>query len=205
MSTSFVFTVLFLLLGPIKLLAGFGAVTQGRDESFTRAVALRASAIGLVVVAFVALLGEELLARYQISLAALGLAGGLVLLLSALRTMFPSAAAAPIPADGVSALHFAASPVVTPIMIPPAGVAAILIFMMMASRYPWLPGSVAISLAIIMVLDLLVMYFNRQILRVAGVTLVLQVLGAVLVFMQAALAIDTMLSALVTLGVLPAS
>ena len=85
--------------------------------------------------------------------------------------------------------------------MPPAGVGAILIFMMLAPEYPGIARSVAVALAIVMVLDFLVMFFNRKILKVPGLMLVLRVLGAVLIFMQAALAADTMLDALRHMGV----
>ena len=51
-----------------------------------------------------------------------------------------------------------------------------------------------------MVLDFLVMYFIDRVMKTPGLTIVLTVLGSVLVFVQAALAINMMLVALTSLG-----
>jgi multiple antibiotic resistance protein len=87
-------------------------------------------------------------------------------------------------------------------IVPPAGVAAILIFLLFTPNHPEMPQVIAICLAIMMVLDFLVMYFIDQVMKTPGLTIVLTVLGSVLVFVQAALAINMMLVALKSLGVI---
>ncbi len=84
--------------------------------------------------------------------------------------------------------------------MPPAGIAAILIFMMLSPVCPGLALAVGIGLAIMMVLDFLVMYFIDQVLRIPGLMLVLTVLGTVLLFVQVCLAIQMVLNALQHLG-----
>jgi len=197
---SFVFTIFFMLLGPVKLIPAFAGVVREKDDAFRRAVAIRAALVATGVVVFVALAGGTVVSKYHISLDGLRLAGGLVLLVAALNTIFPKAQ--PPSAQGANAtpLQLAVSPLATPIIVPPAGVAAILIFTMLAAEYPGMKQAVAISLAVIMVLDLLVMVFNRTILKVPGLMLVLQILGAVLIFMQVALAVETILVGLRHLG-----
>ena len=86
--------------------------------------------------------------------------------------------------------------------MPPAGVAAILIGMMLAPEFPGMMQAVAICLAIMMVLDFLVMYFIDQVMKTPGLMIVLTVLGSVLVFVQVGLAIDIILVALKSLGVI---
>ena len=53
-----------------------------------------------------------------------------------------------------------------------------------------------------MVLDFLVMYFIDWVMKTPGLTIVLHVLGSVLVFIQASLAIQMILVALKNLGVI---
>ena len=53
----------------------------------------------------------------------------------------------------------------------------------------------------LMVLDFLVMFFIDQIVRLPGVLLVLNVFGAILVFIQVALALEILLIAFRNLGV----
>jgi multiple antibiotic resistance protein len=102
--------------------------------------------------------------------------------------------------------QLAVSPLTVPIIIPPAGIAAILIFVTLASEspvtYPGLYRAVAIALTVILLLDFLVMFFNSSITRVPGLVLVLQAAGAVLVFIQVALAVEIILAGFYHLGAL---
>jgi multiple antibiotic resistance protein len=199
---SFVFTIFFMLLGPVKLIPSFGGLTRGADGRFKRSVAIRGVVIASALCVFVALAGGTLLGKYRISIDALRIAGGLVLLISALQIIFPKAHS-PSPSSGTpTAIQLAASPVAIPMIVPPAGVAAILIFLLFTPNHPEMPQVIAICLAIMMVLDFLVMYFIDQVMKTPGLTIVLTVLGSVLVFVQAALAINMMLVALKSLGVI---
>ena len=198
---SFVFTIFFMLLGPIKLIPAFGGLTRDADGPFKRSVAIWGTVIASVLCVFVALAGGALLAKYRISLNAVRIAGGLVLLIAALQATFRKAQA-PDPGPGTpSAIQLAASPLAVPNIVPPAGVAAILIMMSLAPQYPGLAQAVAICLAIVMVLDFLVMYFIDRAMKTPGLPIVLTVLGSVLVFVQVCLAIQMMLVALQDLGV----
>lgn len=195
MNFAFILTIFFMLLGPVKIIPAFAKLTHDKDDKFKRALAIRAALIATAVVAFVALAGGSLLVKYHISIDGLRIAGGLVLLVAALNTIFPKAQPQLASADNAPPLQLAVSPLATPVIVPPAGVAAILIFMMLAPQNPGTPQAVAIALAIVMGLDFLVMYFNRAIVK-PPVMLVLQLLGAVLIFMQVAIAIETILIAL---------
>lgn len=203
-SYPFIFTILFMLLGPLKTIGPFAKVTQDVDVRFQRAVAIRATLIAAILMAFVVYPGGNLLNKYHISSEALNISGGLVLLVAALRTIFNEATAHPKISAETPPLKAAASPVATPIVVTTAGVAAILIFTLSAPRYPGMMQVVIVSLAIILVLNFLAMYFNRAIVSIGPLMLVLQLLGAVLVFIQVALAVDTMLSGFRGLGLLQA-
>ena len=62
--------------------------------------------------------------------------------------------------------------------------------------------AIAICLAIMMVLDLLVMYFIDEVMKTPGLMIVLTVLGSALVFVQVCLSMETILKALKSLGVI---
>jgi multiple antibiotic resistance protein len=191
-----------MLLGPIKLIPAFAGLTRGADGRFKRSVAIRGVVIASALCAFVALAGGNLLVKYRISIDALRISGGLVLLISALQVIFQKAQP-PGPGPGTpTATQLAASPVAVPGIVPPAGVAAILIFMMLAPQYPGMAQAVAVCLAIMMALDFLVMYFIDLVMKTPGLTIVLTVLGSVLVFVQLCLAMEIMLNALKSLGVI---
>ncbi len=200
----FVFTILFVLLGPLKLIPTFAVMTRGAEEGFRRALAIRGTLIAAAVMAGVALLGRGLLVRYGISLDAVRIAGGIVLLLAALGAIF---APPPQPGAGPPAAplaQLAVSPLAIPTIVPPAGIAAILIFVSLPSESPAIYSdiyqTVATALAVIVVLDFLVMFFNSAITHVPGLILVLQAAGAVLVFIQVALAVDIILAGFHHLG-----
>jgi multiple antibiotic resistance protein len=199
---AFVFTVTFLLLGPAKVIPAFFALTKDADLGLKRAVAVRGTLIACGILVFTALTGAGLSARYRISVEALLIGFGIILLIAALDAMFLQPRPAR-PAPGAStAMQLAVSPVATPIIVPPAGVAAVLIFVLLAPQFPNGVRDVVICAAIMMVLDFLVMYYIDKVVSVQGLGLVLQVLGSVLVVMQVGLAVQMMLNALRRLGVI---
>lgn len=189
---SFVFTIFFMLLGPVKLIHSFSGLTQGADLRFKRAVAVRGVLIASALCAFVLLAGMSLLGKYRIQLDAVRIAGGVVLLISALRTIFIKSTP-PTPVAGATPIQLAVSPVAVPIIVPQAGVAAILIFLMQAPSNPGIVPLIVLSVSIMMVLDFLVMYFSDTVVKTPGLAIVLSVLGAVLVFIQACLATQMIL------------
>ena len=202
---SFMFTVFFMLLGPIKLIPSFSRVTRDADSQFKRSVAIWAALIASALCAFVALAGETLLGKYHISIDALQISGGLVLLVAALQVIFQRVQPPSLSSGKPTSIKLAASPVAVPSIVPPAGVAAILMFMMPSPQYPGAPQAVAICLATMMVLDFLVMYFIDLVMKTPGLMVVLTVLGSVLVFVQAGLAIQILLVAFRSLGIIPNS
>jgi multiple antibiotic resistance protein len=199
---SFIFTIFFMLLGPVKLISSFAGLTRGADVRFKRNAAIWGVVIASVLCAFVVLAGEALLGKYRISLDAVRISGGLVLLIASLEVIFSKGHSSSPVSGTPSAIQFAASPVAVPSIVPPAGVAAILICMMLATEYPGMIQAVTICLAIMMVLDFLVMYFIDWIIKIPGLTIVLTVLGAVLVFVQVCLAVEIILNAFKNLGVI---
>jgi multiple antibiotic resistance protein len=68
-----------------------------------------------------------------------------------------------------------------------------LIFMILAGQDPGMKLAVGICLAAIMVLDFLVMFFIDRVMKTPGLMIVLTVLGSVLIFVQASLAINMIL------------
>jgi multiple antibiotic resistance protein len=199
---SFIFTIFFMLLGPVKLIPLFAGLTRNADARFKRDVAIRAAVIASVLCLFVALAGGTLVSKYRISIDALRIAGGLVLLIAGLQTIFQKAPPSS-PRPGMpTALELAVSPLAAPGIVPPAGVAAILICMMLAPEFPGMGLAIAICLATMMLLDFLVMHLIDQVMKTPGLMIVLAMLGSVLVFVQVSLAIEFILNALKGLGVI---
>lgn len=198
----FIFTIFFLTLGPIKIIPAFAKLTQAMELKFKRELAIKGIAIATAICLYVFLLGRNLVEKYHLSLEAIQIAGGLVLLISALNTIFPTAKLTKAPESQPNALKLAITPVVTPMIVPPVGVAAILIFVVLAPRYPGMDIVIAYALALMLVLDFLVMFFIDEIMKIPGLLLLLNVFGNVLVFSQVALAIQVILVAFKSLGVI---
>lgn len=189
-----------MLLGPLNVIPAFATATREKDEAFKRATAIQAVAIAAVVLALLCVAGTSLLAEYEISIDGVYLAVALVLLLSALNTIFGNRPHAHI-SGKATPLQTALSPLVTPVIIPAAGVGALLAFVMLSPQYPEGMHAIVIALTIIVILDFLVMYFNSAVIGIPGLMMLLQLLGDVLIFVQVALAMETMIAALRNLGI----
>ncbi|MCJ7499248.1 MarC family protein [bacterium] len=202
---AFVITIFFMLLGPFKLIPTFAGLTRGMDLKLKRDAAVLGTLLASALCAIVALTGVMILEKYRISLDAVRIAGGLVLLIAGLQGIFQKAQApGPSPGTTPTAIQLALSPVAVPFIVSPAGIGAILIFMMIAPLYQGMVLTVVVCLTIMMVLNFLVMYFIDQVMKTPGIMIILTVLGSILVFVQVSLAIQMILNALQSLGVFKA-
>ena len=84
-SYSKIFTFFVVMLGPIKLLGPFVKITKGMDDATSRRLALKGFVIACLAGLAAALVGQNILFKWGVSLPALLLAGGLILLLIALK------------------------------------------------------------------------------------------------------------------------
>ena len=195
-----VFMLLFVTLGPIKIVGPFAQLTRDVDEAKMKQIAVRAFVIAVIAVVVGGFVGETLLKNWEISVPALTLAGGIIFFLVGLSLVLeqyqPVHAAPPtLPAAPMAAaLRLAFPTVVTPYGI--AGVIALLVNSPDAVR----TASILAILIGVMVLNLLVMLYVRRIM--GGVTvMVLQIFGAVLGVLQVALAVQVILRGLQELRV----
>jgi len=203
-----VFTYFFVMLGPLKALGPFAKLTKGVDEAAARKVALQATLIATVGGLAAAVVGQTLLRKWSVSLPALLLAAGMVLLLVALQGVLSQYAepdAAPSPGDAPTAPvtvppGVAFSPLAFPTLITPYG-AAVLIVLLAASPDRSRDVEILGLFVVVMVVDLLAMWFARPILKYGKV--VLAILGSVLGILQVALAMQILLVAGRLLGILP--
>jgi multiple antibiotic resistance protein len=201
-----IFTFFFVTLGPLKAIGPFVARTRDVDPARTRQIALWAFGVATVSVVAGGLLGSKMLVTWRVSMPALQLSGGLVFFLVAMRQLLeqyepPREAAdpAPLPAAPLTA----AARLVFPILLTPYGVAAA-IALLASSPSTERTMTILILLVAVMMLNLLAMWFARQLL-VGPVIVVLQVVGSVLAVMQVALSVQFILTGLRALGVLPAA
>lgn len=197
---SFKMTIFFLLLGPVKIIPAFARLTRGADSGYKRTAAVWAAVFATVICAIVVLQARSFASQYQLSVPALELSGGIILLLSALALIFPRPEPDVAAVDRPSAVRLGLSPLATPIVVTPAGVAAIMVFVLLAAGNPAALRSIGTAIAIVMVLNFLVMFFIDLVLKLPGLMLVLQMLGSILAVVQVALAVQEFINAFARLG-----
>jgi multiple antibiotic resistance protein len=194
-SIGHIFTIFFMMLGPIKVIGPYAAMTRDADVRLARQLAFRAIFFATAGVLLSAVLGERFLDNYGIPVPVLTLTGGVILFLVALQTVLqqfspPTSPNGPTPAP---TLAMAMNPLAFPIIVTPYGVAAVIV---VVSLSPDLASKLtvgAVAMAI-MALNLVAMLLARHILRVLGV--VLQIVGAVLGIIQVALGANLILASL---------
>jgi multiple antibiotic resistance protein len=195
------FTLLFIMLGPLKLLGAFASETRSLGAAEVRALALRAALIGATAVIAGGIAGGSLLRKWEIDPQILLLSLGLIFFTVAFKLVMQQYAVPPArPAEGASAQPPGPLRIVFPLIAPPYGVAVVIVLLALSESRPRTALICALVLAN-MLLNLLAMLFAHKVMRGAGLAL-MQVLGAVLGVLQVALALQIMLYALTNLGVL---
>lgn len=198
-----IFTLLFVMLGPLKIIGPFAKLTHGFDERAVRGIALRTFGIALAAVVLGALIGQLLLRNWDIPVPALLLAGGLIFFVVGMRMVLaqyqPGHA---LPEELPASPTAAAMRITFPTVVTPYGIAA-LIVLLANSHTIERTLTIFALLCGVMLLNLLVMLYARRML--GGVAaMVLEILGAVLGVLQVALAVSIIFVALRELGALNA-
>jgi multiple antibiotic resistance protein len=199
-----IFTFLFVMLGPLKLLGPFVQRTRGLADAMVRHIAFWAFGLATAGILAGSLVGRAMLARWHVSIPALQITGGIVFFLVALRQVLaqyePGHAPAPEPLPPTP--FAAASRLVFPTVLTPYGIAAVIALLAASTESTRMLTILGLVL-VVMVLNLVAMSLARRIL-VGGVVMALQVVGAVLAVLQVALSVQIILGALRSLGVLGA-
>jgi len=189
-----VFAVLFLMLGPFKIIGPFAKITSGADAKVVRRIALLAIGFSCLALLFAAFLGETILRRFGIPVPILAMSAGLVLLLVALTNIVQQFKPATLPdiKDEVPILSKASS-FAFPTIVTPYGIAALVVFLVIAndSEERLAIGMIVIS---ILLLNLISMLMTPHVFRILGIFL--QIVAAVLGVIQVALGIQIIYNSL---------
>jgi multiple antibiotic resistance protein len=193
------FILFFVTLGPLKLIGPFVHETSAADAKTVSQIAIRAFVLATICVFAAGFGGSIVLAKWQVSLPAMTLAGGLIFFLVALRQVLePYQSHPPSPPAAITSPMVTAAKLAFPLIAPPYGIAAVIVVFAAAHSGTRVELIVALLL-IVMVLNLLTMLYARALLHGAA-ALVLRVIGAVLGVLQVALAVQIMIFALRELG-----
>jgi multiple antibiotic resistance protein len=193
------FLMLFLMLGPIKILVPFVEMTHESEAIFRRKLATRAILFSAAALALAGLLGRSMIENLDISLPVLALTGGVILFIVALRTVLQqSQGSAARLAEGAG-LHLALNPLAFPTIVTPYGIAAVIVFVTLAGGSHGAELMLAGILVAILAMDWVAMLFAETILRWVGTAL--QVFAVILGVAQIALGLQVILRSLRMIGV----
>ena len=195
-----VFTLFFIMLGPLKLLGSYAQSTVGLAPEQNRRLALKVIALATVSAVLGGLLGAGMLEKWHVTTDVLQIAAGLIFLLVALKSVMQQYAPAAGAPQQAAAPPTAAS-LVFPMVLTPYGIAALILLLSLSTEITRTLWIVAIVLGV-MLLNLLAMIYVRAILP--RFALFLRILGAILGVLQVALALQIMVVGLNSLGILPA-
>ncbi|MGA7802174.1 MAG: MarC family protein [Gammaproteobacteria bacterium] len=124
--TAQVFTFLFLMLGPFKIIGPFWNITKTADAALTRRIAMLATLFASLALLVAAFLGETILNKYGIPVPVMALSAGLILFLVALLNILKQFTPPALQAEGASSvapeptLDMALSPLAIATAAPPA-------------------------------------------------------------------------------------
>jgi len=176
-----VFVILFLSIGPLGVIPAFAKLTAGADTKLKNGLAFRGFWISTATIVAVAIVGQGMLANYRVSLNALLTAAGLILAIVASRSILTVYGDKPSgePLSEKPALSMAISPLTFPTILPPHGIAVVLLLMIIGTRIDVNEYLIVGMITILMASDYVGMLFAGAILKVLRPQF-LQVVGVVL-------------------------
>lgn len=181
-----IFSFLFLMLGPFKVIAPFVKITMNATPELTRHIAFRATIFSSIVLLIAAFLGQRIMSRYGIPMSIMALTGGIILFLVALLNVIKQFEPPTGKKDFVRTptLNMALNPLTFPAIVTPYGIAALIVFL---SISPNLNAKLTVGIIVvgIMLLNLIVMLLAKRFFKSLSLTLAL--LGVILGIIQVAL------------------
>jgi multiple antibiotic resistance protein len=204
-NAGFIFAILFLTLGPLKLIPTFYGVTQGLAAKARRGLAFKSTALAFLVLVAATVVGSALATNWRVSREALTVTGGLLLLMGSLKIQSHVLAPLEHVPEGDPAktrpMNVIVSPLAIPGIITPWGLVALLLFVSVAEDRHQL-GSVAAMLVLTMLLNIAGMIFAGPVMRTVGMPS-MSVLGWVFSILQAALGVSFLFRGLTSVFGLP--
>ncbi|MFK7744130.1 MAG: MarC family protein [Roseobacter sp.] len=197
------FVTMFVVIDPIGMAPLFVALTQEMSDKARRRIALRATAIAMIILLAFAIFGEALLGFVGISMPAFRIAGGVLLFLTALDMLFERRTKRRADqSDQAAEDDDMDDPSVFPLAIPliagPGSIASVILLM---GQRPGVEGAVLVLGATAMVMLIVLAFFLLsgpigRALGKTGITVVTRLLGMLL----AALSVQFVLDGLAAYG-----
>src|SRR5262245_37133384 len=160
------FATFFVTIAPLKVVPVFAVLTQHGDPAYRRRMAVKGTVIAGIILLLFGIWGDDILRLLGISLSALQIGGGILLMLLAIDLVFERAAPADSPTAEPSADEpppdIAAFPLAMPLLAGPAAITAVVVLISEA------PDAVLTQIVILGMLGL-VLLLTLVMLLLAGV------------------------------------
>ncbi len=169
------FATFFATIGPVDLAALLPALTPGDDPSRRRSIAVKAVFIaGLILLGFT-IFGNTLLVYLGISLPAMRIAGGILLLLFGVNMVFGQQAGVSRSTDeetseAIQKPDIAVFPLAMPLIAGPASMGAAVLLTAETGNNPALLLAVAAGLLAVLLVTLVLFLLAAQVQKLLGVT-----------------------------------
>jgi multiple antibiotic resistance protein len=187
---------LFLIVDPIGLMPLFAAITRRNSTSERRRMIRRAIVIAFVVLAFFAVIGKYVLDYFDVSIAAVRIAGGILLFAIGLEMLYGrisrTETTEPEEAEAAEKADVSVTPLAIPFLAGPGGIAAVVLFSGTAEGGA---GALMVigALVIVMLASWLLLSLTETMLRVLGqigVKVIARVMGLLLLFVATQFVVD---------------
>lgn len=200
------FTTFFATIAPLDVAAMFAALTPNATPEAKRSMALRGTMISAAILLSFALVGEIVLSTLGISLAALKVAGGILLLLIGIEMVFARSSGGTSTTDeedqeAIASKDIAVFPLATPLIAGPGAMGAT-ILLMADARGDLVAEAVIIGAMLsVLLLTLALLLLTNKVLRLFGIT-AMYVISRVFGVLLSALAVQFMFDGLAQSGLL---
>lgn len=198
----FLISILFTLLGPIKVIPTFARVTRGQSPHEKRKTAFLVVLFSSLICSYLVLTAEHHTAKFHITPNAIRITAGIMLFLSGLRVIFDQNSPIEIDDHKNHPLQIAVSPLATPVLLTPAAMAVLINYSIASRNVEGMYQALWLALGIVMLLNFLVMYLNDYIMKIPGFMPLLKMVGAGLIIVQVAAGVELILISLTHLGVI---
>ncbi len=170
------FVVFLAVVEPISLLPIFSGLTQGATREYRRRMAVKATVVAALILAFFALAGAPFLALLGISLGAFRIFGGILLFLLALEMVFARESGSRTSSDEQAESQRRADISVVPLAFPfisgPGALATVLLWFgpVHLLHQPLLFLSLFVVVVVVLAISLVIMWLAEPLMRIIGVT-----------------------------------
>ena len=185
------FATFFAVIGPIDSAVLVASLTPNLSRAERRSVSIKAVSIATIIILLFALVGEPILRRLGVSLAALQTAGGIILFMIALDMTLSRRGPSLLTlkenteAETKAEAHaeFAVFPLATPLLAGPGAMIGAIVLAAGTKGDPALLAAVVFGILAVMILTLALLLVAQEVHRVIGVTarkVIVRVLGVLL-------------------------